>query len=771
MDDFETILKIQEDGIQYLDCMLKSSSKENKNGANKYQHLVLNLDEICENGKELYLDYLLNQNTELWKELCQYNPTVPNNDDSMDYGSPNSSQTILVYLTQFGSYFNKYNLDQKISLIKKLFNYSFNTDICIEFLKFPNQNGKNNFWDLYLMPILNNISIDENRWEVEVNKIQKMIKEYIKNKTILDYFVKWTADLFNRTIHKINLDYQHYDEKNNISDYILISVVGILLSFWNEGFNNSKLGLLNYNYIVSDRCPINWFDKKIKDDKEEYNFLTKCFFLILDGIRVAYIPSIYRGLKWNKELEYVEGQLNNLPQGLGIFGNTILNSLNRQKCVIEQHISIGSDILFNACLRRWIYDFYKGGIQWIILNKGIQLDDILNDMIFLFTNTNYPCTYDYYAYNEQIFDLSLDIIGEKSYTANIGIKYDFLDFFEKVLYHKLFSLSNSENIPSKLAKSLFSLFIETHNTNIRVDHKYLKKIEIIEIISALYMETSNNLKSILLETMESNSSLVKKFSNIILMDVAELNDMVDKLYKNLKTIQNTRDKTDFLKTIKSMIHVLGGIIAFIDRYINVIILSSNLTDILFSKEIFASLATVINLSLKRLNRMDSSEFDESYTIKLTKNIEGILINTFNNAKNLEILVDDHTFDLKLYEMFNESVFGEISYIIESLKGIQEKIKEEMDFDDFPQEFLDPITYLPIEDPCLLPGMVGFTEGDVYFDKSTILRQLLIKEENPYTRGHLTIQDFDDFNKTPEIITKNKMFIEKLNLFKQSKKKL
>ena len=75
----------------------------------------------------------------------------------------------------------------------------------------------------------------------------------------------------------------------------------------------------------------------------------------------------------------------------------------------------------------------------------------------------------------------------------------------------------------------------------------------------------------------------------------------------------------------------------------------------------------------------------------------------------------------------------------------------------PDEFMDPITCNVIEDPCLLPGMVGY-QSDNFFDKSTIRKQLLIKQENPYTRAPLTIDEFEEFNNRKDIQ-------EKLNDFR------
>ena len=96
-------------------------------------------------------------------------------------------------------------------------------------------------------------------------------------------------------------------------------------------------------------------------------------------------------------------------------------------------------------------------------------------------------------------------------------------------------------------------------------------------------------------------------------------------------------------------------------------------------------------------------------------------------------------------------------------------KDTQDDEDVPDKFLDPITYSLIEEPCLLPNMNGDLENQ-FFDKTTVMKQLLIKEENPYTRDKLTIDNFKDYNKQSEVQEKIKLFLEEYEEWKKSLKK-
>jgi len=86
--------------------------------------------------------------------------------------------------------------------------------------------------------------------------------------------------------------------------------------------------------------------------------------------------------------------------------------------------------------------------------------------------------------------------------------------------------------------------------------------------------------------------------------------------------------------------------------------------------------------------------------------------------------------------------------------------EEKFTSEIPDEYLDPLTYSPIEDPVLLPFDNNDEMQNIFMEKSTLIKHLLNKEENPFTRSRLTIDELEAHNKTEENINK-------INIFKQS----
>ena len=89
-----------------------------------------------------------------------------------------------------------------------------------------------------------------------------------------------------------------------------------------------------------------------------------------------------------------------------------------------------------------------------------------------------------------------------------------------------------------------------------------------------------------------------------------------------------------------------------------------------------------------------------------------------------------------------------------------KIEFEIPFDDYPPQYTDNLLLIPIRDPVMLPDM------DDFFEKSSILSQLMQNKMNPYNRQPLTIEELDSYNESPEIKEKISKFTDELNKWKE-----
>jgi ubiquitin conjugation factor E4 B len=94
-------------------------------------------------------------------------------------------------------------------------------------------------------------------------------------------------------------------------------------------------------------------------------------------------------------------------------------------------------------------------------------------------------------------------------------------------------------------------------------------------------------------------------------------------------------------------------------------------------------------------------------------------------------------------------------MIKNLQIIDQEIKaQQINYDDAPEEFCDPITTVLMEDPVLLPT------SNIIVDRSTIVTHLLSDPTDPFNRKSLKIEDLVSCSELKEKIDIYKL--EKLN---------
>ena len=73
-----------------------------------------------------------------------------------------------------------------------------------------------------------------------------------------------------------------------------------------------------------------------------------------------------------------------------------------------------------------------------------------------------------------------------------------------------------------------------------------------------------------------------------------------------------------------------------------------------------------------------------------------------------------------------------------------ELENELDLDDIPDEFLDPIMGTLINDPVMLPN------SDTIMERDIIFRHVIAEKNNPFNREELSIKDIENFNSRDEI---------------------
>lgn len=258
-----------------------------------------------------------------------------------------------------------------------------------------------------------------------------------------------------------------------------------------------------------------------------------------------------------------------------------------------------------------------------------------------------------------------------------------------------------------------------------------------------------------------NSLLFKKMFSCVMMDLCEIHDMIDEIYNDSN---DSDDSDDMEQTLFQYMQIYVLLFNFISGVFDCCVHNIELTKIIFSPEIITTFATSINITV---GMMFNKSFPQQCIIEILASLMTIFIIAIKNNKDefVKNIVNNSKFNIEYYEgncFFKSKAID----IVDTLKELSDKNKllvDEIDEIDIPMEFLDQITMGVIDDPCMLPDM-----QELFFNKSTIIKQLLIKEQNPYTRKHLDMDMFIKFNETNEIKNKCCVFMEEFSKWKKNK---
>lgn len=646
-------------------------------------------------------------------------------------------------------------------------------------------------WDAIFGSAMEKIQHDD-KWKSNISIISDAIMNFISfNKMYSNMFVKWVTFTSNICIKKINIDIDDYD--NTLpTDYYIMNMLGVLFNFWERDITVAKLKKLKYDYVISDKSTIKWMDKKIINDETQYTFPNECLFLILNLIRVGYSPILYRSIKWTDMFDDLNRQLEEFNESRQFIPNFILRRLRKCKDITKEHIDMDKIIVNNVALRTYINDFYVILSFWILENKDKQFDDILFDMAYFMSYIPHMSRT---SYKKVIYHFALTVVESKELSANICIRYDFLKLFDTVLINFIDKLRHAkciETILTRLLNGLFHFLNDLNDSTVSQDMKLNYKMLVYKIIDCNFLNKKYEYIFINYIKCHTNDYLVKKMLNSMCMDLSDISGVLDEMYDAHDslynaTINEVNDNFEEICEISRSIYVICNyymLTVLLGNKLLKLIINNNFANFLLTKEIMDAIIMAINLSINKLSTQIS--YDENFSV-LKLNTDNDIITSFiptikeyanalkdmlNNVYKLDInkrnFIESNLFNIKYFEEFNKYVDNGIENILDDLKTVigENTAINEIDITNAPDEFVDQITYMLIETPCLLPGMVGVSDTDVYFDKYTIIKQLMIKEENPYTRAKLTMGEFEDFNNLPHIKEKNNNLLERLNAWKQ-----
>jgi len=732
-DDFTILCNIEEHGPSYFDMLIKESSEPLKIKICNYISIYFSE----QNNYDDYLDYIgTNSDSKIWSFYCD------NYNNSNDFTSPHECMSNIIHCFRK----KQYTIDDFIKLLSHVIiaNYEYinATDMIM------NHDDLMYLQHQILEELLSSLKPDQTNYHKNIKNIATII-------SLSTYYMHYFFDMFDDDISaQIN-----YDDMNGthhtLANVSLMNMCYIMLYLY-ELKNNDDV--IDCTFISSPNCAIRWYDKRKEDDSTiEYNNKTEAFFFVLYAMKLIYTPLIMKYREYKKNLEINNGMI-------------VPVRIEEIKKYWESFIKYAEMFLNDGNLEEMINKFYVEFMKWYTdCDNKFVIDDTLYD-IHMFYDIKKILKYDI---DGTIMKFFLDVVMK--FTRNVSIRNEYFMVFFK-FFKNMDNVYNFGNILKQLMSNITDVFLDIK------DYKLSERV----IFASL-----NNFYSLILTTkkwdmlMQNDSLGIKKMLNTTLMNMFSMIDVCkDYEYIIMNNDIPSHYCVKYVNDIMAISELVNNSMNFISHFLESNIEDDNMNKkkqtIIYSNEIFTTIINLIETAIdfnknhfefyttiKNISSTVNADFvnydilsDIVMSLLAVNMIDTIKINNcIVNIKQLDKIVNSYV-PLKKRKMDNDEKekHDKLQKLYEIYKG---NYNENMNI-TIPDEFTDPLTCELIHEPSLLPDMA---DNVLFFDKSSIIRQLLIKEENPYDRKKLTIDEFREYNDRDDIKRQILDFQIKLNKWK------
>ena len=718
-----------------------------------------NISEMLDNNKIKNIEFfqncisddiLQNHRDKLIESFLDYMKTTKDYDNLYDFiynNQKNKNFWNIIKLDLIKSHKDSYKLiGQKLITILCHRNKNKNINNTQDILNFLNQILTKNSTSLTLLTayITTNIT----------NVIIKSLNDTTDYKSITSFIFSNFGHIFVKKIHK-NIDsyltkYNTHPDKNvyTYTEYEdnLIYTLFLLLEmyFYLEKYNkDGKDNNINWKYIASNKCNFNWYKKKYTD-RNDYSLRDKLFFTVLYCAHLIYAPTIKKIFIYPK---YIISLQNYLARKNQLYDFIIKREDVDKKITMTREYLKKYEGLISLVNDRMI-SFYNNYSKYLYneINSNniidIHFDEITDDfllflkynykndvntevfkILFLSTdpdilNLNYYTIGSIFTVIEKVFEkytvqdsyilYFINIVRQVIKLSEIGSEGDGTIDVKHECYHSMCKLINNNNV----MKNIFDDNFKDYYSSIKFINSFLKDINTIVNYMRIYI----------LNTMDGveESIVASKTHFKLLWNLCDMNNTKSIIF-------DTIIYDELLKTINNTVNIISKFI------LNYKLLTD---DNQLMKYIHIVFETITKMNdIKKINIQNALDYSKDSYIKL---MEYCIKREFN------------------YDFVN---------IIEILTYNHDQDNDYDNDQEIPDKFLDPLTFMLITDPVVLPGN---SQEAIYIDRSTIVKCLLEKEEDPFTRNKLTIKELDDYNRSDEAIELIKIFKEDYKYYKNKK---
>uniref|UniRef100_A0A6C0ABV7 U-box domain-containing protein n=1 Tax=viral metagenome TaxID=1070528 RepID=A0A6C0ABV7_9ZZZZ len=367
--------------------------------------------------------------------------------------------------------------------------------------------------------------------------------------------------------------------------------------------------------------------------------------------------------------------------------------------------------------------------------------------------------------NNQLEYFFTKLILTKKYTDNtlngfsIFFKYNKNNFNNDIAEFIIETINTKNNTTNPHIRSSFLQLATTHKNPCNVFDEKLTEASInffndVELSKDSSMETEkgfiredvyryfiDNFKVDQIKQLNENK--VKMFMNFIVRDLSTFFEGFEQIV--IKYLELTDDYKLQTQTglINNVIDYLDNAISILTKFID----SESVKDHLLSSEILIIFRSVV---AKALNIYNSIFIEENERVIEIEKFVYTEIYFYKPLLKLLKIVSKLDKD-SLEQVFNDSgikrdIYDRVTTFLTSIDPnvpivdltLVEKSNDDI---EYPDEFLDDITYEVLYEPVVIPG----TKEQVITNRSSIAQYIMTDGLNPYTKEPLSLEDLDKYN--------------------------
>ena len=578
--------------------------------------------------------------------------------------------------------------------------------------------------------------------------------DFIENREYYEYFYEkfreYNEDIYIVWIYDVINKYDYRCKSYNVEDILRDDLLYIVLEIILE--DDMEMNICEYIEYSSDLCEIKYENVKVGD---------RNMMMLLKLLNVCIYYSMDELKKIDENISNCKSIINKLEYNNGVLlqFEIIKNYLKKQNDTLLLKYEKEKESIYNKLNRKIIDKIYRYYVN--IMNELVKygINDRENSILYSNIVINIIDFYIYcgretkYIYNNlneknEISRYFCDIFNSNISNVNINIKL--IDLYSEIMLNEMMYILN--NIDKNkvindyilcLIKNLKSFYIEIDNYDDYYKHDI--KYKIIYLFNNIFNKPKlirNYLEEIIIN---DNENMLK-----FMVNMNETNNVcIEKyiVYAN-----------DISYTYVSNTYYL---------YIQEINIYNNFVINLYKDRIEDD---IINIMINKMNNnmMDlvkkTKDLDRLYNIMIYL-MECYLI--LKDEKYLTMIGGDILFKIdiikmKCVELRNmEEKKREVIIInefIEYLEDIEKlDIEDEIEYENIPEDYIDPISNIIMRNPVLLPTSKKIMDYDV------IRKHLLYHNFDPFNRNKLSLKDIEDYNnieKNKESMTHFKMEINK-----------